>query len=80
MARKALPASPPAHERHRGSPQGPLLRRFYNTREVAASLNVSTRTVSRWIARGDLIAHQLGHSVRIADYDLRLFLAQHRGV
>jgi excisionase family DNA binding protein len=63
----------------RSSPQNPTLRRFYTMQEVSASLEVSSRTASRWIARGDLIAHQLGRSVRIADDDLRVFLARGRG-
>jgi excisionase family DNA binding protein len=47
--------------------------------EVADSLDVSPRTVSRWIASGELIAHRFGRSVRIADDDLRAFLARRRG-
>jgi excisionase family DNA binding protein len=60
-------------------PQSATLRRFYTMQDVSESLEVSSRTVSRWIARGELIAHQLGRSVRIADDDLRVFLARRRG-
>ena len=37
------------------------------------------RSVSRCIATGELIAHWFGRSVRIADDDLRAFLARRRG-
>ena len=63
----------------RNGPQSTTLRRFYTIQEVSASLEVSSRTVSRWIARGELIAHWFGRSVRIADDDLRIFLARRRG-
>jgi excisionase family DNA binding protein len=41
-------------------------------------LGVSTRTVRRWIARGELAVHRFGTSVRVSDDDLRAFLARHR--
>jgi excisionase family DNA binding protein len=63
----------------RNGPQSATLHRFYTIQDVSAALEVSSRTVSRWIARGDLIAHQLGRSIRIADDDLRVFLARGRG-
>ena len=47
--------------------------------EVAERLRVSTRTVRRWIEAGDLVAHRFGGIVRIAETDLRAFLALHRG-
>jgi excisionase family DNA binding protein len=63
----------------RSGPQSATLRRFYTVQEVSAALEVSSRTVNRWIARGELIAHWFGRSVRIADDDLRVFLARQRG-
>ena len=63
----------------RNGPQRATLCRFYTIQEVSGSLEVSSRTVSRWIARGDLIAHQLGRSIRISEDDLRVFLARRRG-
>ena len=50
---------------------------FFNIREVAERLRVSTRTVRRWIENRDLIVHRVG-GIRIADGDLRAFLALHR--
>ena len=52
--------------------------KFFTIAEVAESLCVATRTVRRWIKAGDLIAHQIGGVVRIAESDLRAFLALHR--
>jgi excisionase family DNA binding protein len=78
---RAAPRAVPAvgFAKPRSSPQNPTLRRFYTIQEVSDSLEISSRTVSRWIARGELIAHQLGRSVRIADDDLRAFLVRRRG-
>lgn len=51
---------------------------FFTIAETAEMLGVATRTVRRWIASGELVAHRLGRAVRIADSDLRAFLAVHR--
>jgi excisionase family DNA binding protein len=51
---------------------------FFTIAEVAERLRVSTRTVRRWMDAGDLVAHRLGGTIRIAEGDLRAFLAQHR--
>ena len=51
---------------------------FYTIAEVAELLAVTTRTIRRWIKAGDLVAHRMGGVVRIADDDLRAFLALHR--
>lgn len=52
--------------------------RFFTIAEVAERLNVSTRTVRRWIEAGDLVVHRISGVVRIAESDLRAFLAVHR--
>ena len=52
--------------------------RFFTIAEVAERLNVSTRTVRRWIKAEDLIAHRIGGVLRISESDLRAFLAIHR--
>jgi excisionase family DNA binding protein len=51
---------------------------FFTIAEVAQDLNVSERTVRRWIEDGKLVAHRIGGVVRIAETDLRAFLALHR--
>jgi excisionase family DNA binding protein len=52
--------------------------RFFTIAEVAERLQVAPRTVRRWIKAGDLIVHRVGGVVRIAEVDLRAFLAPHR--
>ncbi len=52
---------------------------FFTVSDVAEHLGVSTRTVRRWIEGGQLIAHHFGRAVRIAEEDVRAFLAAHRG-
>lgn len=53
--------------------------KFFMIADVAERLDVVTRTVSRWIRSGELVAHRFGRSVRIAEVDLRAFFAAHRG-
>jgi excisionase family DNA binding protein len=54
------------------------LPRYYTINAVAEALDVSSRTVRRWIANGALAAHRLGGALRISEADLRAFLAEHR--
>jgi excisionase family DNA binding protein len=65
------PSRPVRGRRHRDD-------QFFTIAEVAERLNVATRTVRRWIKVGDLVVHRIGNVVRIADSDLRAFLAFHR--
>jgi excisionase family DNA binding protein len=51
---------------------------FLTIPDVAERLRVSTRTVRRWIADDNLIAHRIGGLVRISESDLRAFLALRR--
>jgi excisionase family DNA binding protein len=60
--------------RHRGSG----LPKYYAIKAMAEALDVSPRTVWRWIANGDLVVHRVDRVVRIAESDLRAFLALHR--
>jgi excisionase family DNA binding protein len=53
--------------------------RFLTLKEIADQLDVSIRTVSRWIATGALVAHKLGRLVRVGEHDLRAFLGTRRG-
>ena len=52
--------------------------RFFTITEVAERVSVATRTVRRWIEAGALVAHRICGVVRIAESDLRAFLALHR--
>jgi excisionase family DNA binding protein len=51
---------------------------FFTIAETASMLAVNARTVRRRIASGELVVHHFGTAVRIADSDLRAFLAIHR--
>lgn len=53
--------------------------RFFTIADVAEHLAVASRSVRRWIKSGELVAHRFGGAVRIAESDLRTFLARHRG-
>jgi excisionase family DNA binding protein len=52
--------------------------KFFTIADVADHLQVSGRTVRRWIAAGDLVVHRVGAIVRIAESDFRSFLALRR--
>jgi excisionase family DNA binding protein len=52
--------------------------KFYTKAEVAGMLGVSPRSVQRWIVCGDLAVHRFRGAVRIAETDLRVFVASHR--
>ena len=54
--------------------------RMFSRAEIAELLGVSARTVDRFIKEGDLIAYKLGRSVRVAEADLRAFVARSRKV
>ena len=43
--------------------------------DVAERLNVSERTVFRWLKSSDLTGHRFGRNLRISEADLEQFLA-----
>ena len=47
-------------------------------KEVAERLQVSTKTVRRWIAAGALSVHYIGRQLRVSEDDLLIFLARRR--
>jgi excisionase family DNA binding protein len=51
------------------------LQKYYSIQSVAEALDVSPRTVRRWIANGDLIATRINRVVRISEANLRAMLA-----
>jgi excisionase family DNA binding protein len=51
---------------------------FFTVAEVAERLDVSIRTVRRWIQDGLLIVHRINGVVRISESDLHAFLTTHR--
>lgn len=52
--------------------------RFFTLQQAAERLQVSIRTIRRWIAAGELTAHRFGGVIRISEQDLLVFLALHR--
>jgi excisionase family DNA binding protein len=56
----------------------PDRRRFRSVDDIAEQLDVSTKTVRRWIESGQLHVHRFGRRVRIADDDLAAFIALRR--
>lgn len=53
-------------------------RLWWTPRQVAETLQVTPRTVARWIASGALPAYRFGRSVRIADGDFKEFIDNSR--
>ena len=58
--------------------QAKLEQKFLTVAETAERLNVSTRTVQRFIATGGLPVHRFGRSVRIGETDFQELLAKCR--
>ena len=52
--------------------------KFLTRETVADRLDVSIRSVDRWIRDGDLKAHKFGRSVRILENELAAFTARSR--
>ena len=46
--------------------------------QTAEHLQVSSKTLRRWIDTGDLIAHRLGRQWRISETDLQSFIRMGR--
>ena len=67
------PSTPP-----RGSPDSTPGKPLLTAEQVASRLQLSLRTVRRWIAAGDLPVLRLGRAVRISEADLELFLRRAR--
>ncbi len=51
---------------------------FHSIQSIALMLDVSTKTVRRWIKAGDLVAHRLGNQWRVSDPDLDTFIKLRR--
>jgi excisionase family DNA binding protein len=56
----------------------PAYLKLYTIKQVAESVEASTRTVRRWIKEGLLVAHRVNGVVRISEADFQKFLADHR--
>jgi excisionase family DNA binding protein len=56
----------------------PKVPRFLSKAQLAERLGVSTKTVSRWIASGELRPYDFGRQVRIAEEDASAYIAARR--
>jgi excisionase family DNA binding protein len=69
----------PAPTRKSGPPvRSNALQRHFSIEAVAEALDVSSRTVRRWIARGNLAVLRINGVIRISERDLAVFLARYR--
>jgi excisionase family DNA binding protein len=58
---------------------GTEIPKFFTVMQIAEMLDVSTRTIWRWIKSDGLAVHRFNGVVRVAEADLKAFLAAHRG-
>jgi excisionase family DNA binding protein len=56
----------------------PMAPAFYTVGQIAELMNVSRRTVHRWISTGSLAVHRFDSLVRISATDLEAFFAVSR--
>ena len=68
-----------AKTNHATPSSAPPTLRFLSIGGVAECLDVSMRTVRRWIKAGSLPVHRVGGLVRISEADFAAFLALRRG-
>ena len=54
------------------------LPRMYSIKEIGPQVGVSSKTIRRWIERGELHVHRLGRRLRISEDDLLTFLSKRR--
>ena len=55
-----------------------LPQRLLTIKDVADILQVSDKTVRRWIDAGDLVAHRVGRQLRVSQGDLETFIKLRR--
>ena len=66
----------PARERRPSS--GRRARAFHTVGRIAEQLDVSEKSVRRWIGSRKLVAHRIDGILRVSDDDFATFLAAHR--
>lgn len=47
---------------------------WWTPKQIAETLQVTTRTVARWISSGELHVHRFGRAVRVSDANFRAFV------
>ena len=55
-----------------------LPHRLLTIKDVADILQVSDKTIRRWIDAGDLVAHRVGRQLRVSQGDLETFIKLRR--
>jgi excisionase family DNA binding protein len=50
---------------------------YFSVKAIAERLDISPRTVHRWIKSKELAVYRLGGAVRISEVDLKRYLAAH---
>ena len=63
---------------HIAQAPAPTLPNLLTIEQTAKVLQVSSKTIRRWIDTGDLIAHRLGRQWRISETDLQTFIRMRR--
>ena len=56
----------------------PRLSCMLNVEQIALRVDVSTKTVRRWIEGRELRCHRFGRTIRVSEEDLIAFLNRHR--
>jgi len=51
--------------------------KYLSLEEIAQQLNVSERTVYRWVRSGDMRAFRLGHITRVTPEDFQKFIEKY---
>ena len=62
----------------RSSTSTDLPHRLFTIKDVADVLQVSDKSIRRWIDTGDLVAHRIGRQWRITQGDLDVFIKLRR--
>lgn len=60
-------------------PTPPSSAQLHSVDAIAARFGLSTKTVRRLIANGQLVAHRIGRRLRISEADATAFLTRRRG-
>jgi len=58
----------------------PCIPELLTLEQVAECLQVSVKTVRRWIDAGDLVSHRIGRGLRVSEADLQAFIRARRCV
>ena len=64
--------------RSRSLPSPRSATRLLTVAETAEFLRLSDKTVRRMIARGDLVSHRIGSSLRLYEHEVRAFVSERR--